>query len=66
MARRGHSRPERGTGGTAIRVLLVDDEPLLRMAFTMVLEARCQSGPRRTLLVDRLGFDFGGAVRAIA
>ncbi|MEV6011710.1 response regulator transcription factor [Streptomyces sp. NPDC051976] len=30
---------------TAIRVLLVDDEPLLRMAFTMVLDAQADMQP---------------------
>jgi DNA-binding NarL/FixJ family response regulator len=48
---------EGGAGVTAIRVLLVDDEPLLRMAFTMVLEAQADM-----VVVGEAG-EGAGAVR---
>lgn len=40
----GRTTAEDGAG-RAIRVLLVDDEPLLRMAFTMVLDAQSDMRP---------------------
>ncbi|SDP06423.1 two component transcriptional regulator, LuxR family [Actinacidiphila guanduensis] len=46
-----------GKGGGPIRVLLVDDEPLLRMAFQMVLDAQADIVP-----VGEAG-DGAGAVR---
>lgn len=39
-ARQAADSPAARRAGPAIRVLLVDDEPLLRMAFTMVLDAQ--------------------------